>query len=125
MVADIIGHNDDYLSLPAVLSAAARRASDAQVTYYGAAGVVIAASAVAFRPPAWLAFASVGACIAAFGVWAIADRELRDRRARPQQRSVVNATLIVIRALMSALGTVGALSLLFQMLAVMLGTWIS
>jgi hypothetical protein len=26
---------------------------------------------------------------------------------------------------MSALGTVGALSLLFQMLAVMLGTWIS
>lgn len=125
MVADILGHNDDYLSLPAVLSAAARRASDAQVAYYSAAGVVIAAGAAAFRPVAWPAFASLGACIAAFGVWAIADRELRDRRARPEQRRVVNAALIAVRAVMSAIGTVGALSLLFQMLAVMLGTWVS
>jgi hypothetical protein len=125
MVADIIGHNDDYLSLPAVLSAAATRASDTQVAMYAAAGVVITASAAVFRPVAWFTFASIGACIAAFGLWAIADRELRDRRAAQPQKKAVNFAWIAVRAVMSALGTVGALSVLFQMLAVMLGTWIS
>lgn len=119
MVADILGHNDEYLSLPATLANAARRTSDGRTVAYAAASVVIVACALVFRPAAWMAFTAFGACVGSFAGWAIADRELRDTDGRRLRRVFWRA----LQRSASLLGTAGAVMLLFLLLSVGLGTW--
>lgn len=123
MVAQILGRHDDTTSLREALAAAAHRASDAQVVVYAAAGIAIGTCAIIVRPMAWMAFTGIGACIAAFGLWAIADRELGDGRSDGSRASRI--AWRVLRTAAAVVGTAGAVLMLFLLLGLGLGTWTS
>lgn len=110
-------------SLPAMLAARARGASDGRLLADVLGGVAVASAVAVWRPAAWLILFAASACFASFGLWGIADRELRER-ATPSNRRLVRA-LEGVRALSALAGTIAVLTGLFAALAVTLGTWIS
>jgi hypothetical protein len=120
MVTDILGADDDYLSLPEVVSNAARRASDVQLAIYVLAGVAIVAAALVFRPGLWHMFAAFGAVAGSFGSFGIAARELSDTAARSP---ITTGAWKALRGGSVLLGGVSALFCLFAVLALLLGTW--
>lgn len=109
--------------LPEFLAARARHASDTRLAVNAGAGLVAASAALWWRPPAWPLFLSAAACFFCYGVWGIADRELQapGRRAAPALAAVLRGT----RALAAAAGALALLVLLFGIVALGLGTWIS
>jgi hypothetical protein len=117
-----VAHQSDT-SLPYALVARARSASDGHLAFDAAAGAIVAIVIAGWRPPHWLPLTCAALCVGTFGAWGIADRELRERRVHTQ--SVTVMVLRVARFLAAALGVVSALSLIFAVLSVTLGTWIS
>ena len=122
-------------SLPELLAARARGASDGRLALDLAGGLVAAAVALAWRPSGWLVLLSTALCFAAFGAWGIADREARERPDRSESpdtrgRSPVSPVALVsilrgARTLAAVVGAVAVATLLFATLALALGTWIS
>jgi hypothetical protein len=121
------------IGLAALLARRARDASDGRLVLDVIGGVLAAAAALVWRPPAWPVFLSAACCFAAFGAWGIADRVLGERgeraeRDEPGGRGDSNRLLRLLRIARVAaavVGTVAALALLFSLLALALGTWIS
>lgn len=113
----------DSLGLPALLSDTARRATDVQVAIYAGAGLLILLVAFAMRPAGWLAFAAFGACTGSFGAWAMASRELDERRVLGAAPKAISVALRTARFAAGVVGTAGAMLLLFLLLAAGLGTW--
>lgn len=110
-------------SLPEFLVCRARSASDGRLVLDCIGGLLIVAASALFRPTGWIVLAATGMCFASIGFWGIADRELSERR--PAIGAVAAALLLSVRFLAAALGVVGALVLLYGMLAITLGAWIS
>ncbi len=110
-------------SLPEFLAERARKASDGRLALDAAVGLVLATGAAAIRPGGWVTLGSAGACLAAFGFWGIADRELSERK--PALGPVGIALFQSARVVAVALGVMAGLILIFGTLAVTLGTWIS
>jgi hypothetical protein len=110
-------------SLPEVLAARARSASDLRLVLDAGGGALAVIGILLWRPPGWTLLASAALCFAAFGAWGIADRELRERPA--ESREVSTRALRAARVLAAIVGGVAAALLLFGMLGVALGTWIS
>jgi hypothetical protein len=110
-------------SLPEVLAARARATPDGRLVADVAAGLLAGLGAAVWRPVAWVSL--VGACVAlaAFGLWGILDRELRERDAAGG--AALPRGLRAARTAVTAIGAVGAAGALFAGLGVLLGTWIS
>src|SRR5688572_18820639 len=89
-------------SLPEYLATRARATSDGRLVLDVALGVLAAVLLGALRPAAWLILASAATCFAAFGIWGIADRELRERENAPRTRLV--PILTAVRALATLMG---------------------
>jgi hypothetical protein len=110
-------------SLPEVLAARARATPDGRLVADVAAGLLAGLAAAVWRPVGWVSL--LGACVtlAAFGLWGILDRELREREA--EEGAALARGLRAARAIVTATGIVSAAGALFGGLGVLLGTWIS
>jgi hypothetical protein len=105
------------------LAARARAASDGRLVADVIAGCCGALAVMAWRPVGWLALLGVAVCLAAFGVWGIADRELRERVNAP--RAHVVRVLGIVRVASTFVGALAAIATMIAVLGIMLGTWIS
>jgi len=110
-------------SLTEFLSARARAASDGRLVVDVIAGCCGALVVTAWQPAGWVALLGVSVCLAAFGVWGISDRELRERADASTGRVV--RLLGVLRVAAVAVGAAAAIVTMVAALGVMLGTWIS
>jgi hypothetical protein len=110
-------------TLAAILVARARAASDGRLVLDVIAGVIGATGIAVWQPPVWAVPFGVALCLAMFGVWGIADREITERVGASQHRFV---RLLRIVQLLTILGeTVAAMIASLALLGVALGTWIS
>ena len=112
--------NGSEVTLAGVLVRRARQASDGRLVIDAAGGLVVAALALAFRPPAWWVLLSAAVSLLAFGAWGISDRAARESGSPRSIRA-----LKAFRAAAAALGVLGAVALGATTMALMLGTWIS
>ena len=118
-------------SLPDLLAARARHASDARLALDAAGGLFAVIAAVWWHGPAWVVIASAAGCFLAFGLWGIADRELGERGAAsgaaggPAAGGATLALLRAARALAVAIGTLSVVALLLVGLGIALGRMIS
>jgi len=110
-------------SLPEFLAARARATSDGRLVVDVIVGCCGALAVAVWQPAGWLVLLGVSACLAAFGVWGIADRELRERTDAPNAR--VARVLAMVRVAAAAVGAIAAAGTMFAALGVALGTWIS
>src|SRR4051812_7677506 len=100
------------------LAARARAASDGRLVADVIAGCCAALGVTVWRPAGWLALLGVSVCLTAFGVWGIADRELRERANAPRARVV--RVLATLRVAAAGAGAVPALPALGGAVGVML-----
>ena len=113
------------ISLVEFLTTRARRASDTRLVLDAAFGLVAVLVAVIWRPAGWHLVASAALCLAAFGGWGIADRELRERGVDASKAGSAHRIPRIVRAVAAGVGTLGAGALLIGLLGAALGTWIS
>lgn len=114
---EVEGRGGDEQTLAAVITAFARRRSDAALTLLTAAGVV-GSAVVALILPSWWRLLPPLAMAAALGAWGIADRE---RGAAGARRTVFTG----VRIIALAVGVAAALTTALIVLRLALGTWIS
>ena len=110
----------DQGSLPQLLLQRVRHTSDRRLVIDAALGLTIAALVAILRPPFWMQFAALGACLGAFGLWGILDREASDADNTRQAKVLVFAR--------NAIGISGAAVAVFFGVTLffrLLGTWIS
>lgn len=108
-------------SLPEFLAYRARSASLIRLSMDVAAGVAAAASAIWWKPAAWVVFTSAAVCFLAYGSWGLLDRA-RSRSwiaSRPRLFKLCEA----LSALAVLVGAVAAGSLLFSALGIAMGIW--
>jgi len=115
-------------TLPNLLAARARAASDGSLVAAVAGGLFAAIGLALWHPVAWLIPFGASMSLAAFGAWGIADRELRERDAGqrntpPQGRA--RRALRVVQIVAMIVGGLSAVAVCFSVLRVTLGTWIS
>jgi hypothetical protein len=110
-------------SLAEYLAARARAASDGRLVVDVIAGCCAALGVGLWRPAGWLVLLGASLCLAAFGAWGIADRELRERSIAASAVGV--RVLSVIRGAAAVVGAVAAVGAMFAFLGIALGTWIS
>ena len=106
-------------SLPELLAARARGASDGRLVLDVVGGLLAAGAAVLLRPTAWLLVLGLALCFAAFGTWGIADRELSDDM-RPST-GLTARLLRMLRVLAIGVGGAAALTVLLVAFGVVLG----
>ena len=108
-------------NLADLLAERARKTSDGSLLLCVASGTVVVAAALQWKPWGWPAAATAGLCVASFGAWGIADRELEERAA-----SAAAIATILLRALRTIAGVTGWLALVgfaFSAFAVAIGRW--
>ena len=110
-------------SLPEFLAARARAASDGRLVVDVTAGCCAALAVAVWHPAGWLVLLGASLCLAAFGAWGIADRELRERENARTARGV--RLLSAVRFASAVLGALSAVAAMFAALGIALGTWIS
>lgn len=110
-------------SLPELLAARARHASDSRLVLDAVIGFAVAVTVILWRGPAWPLLASIAGCFFAFGIWGIADRELGERRATGHSRAI--AALRIVRVVAGILGAIATITLLATGLGLALGRMIS
>lgn len=110
-------------SLPELLTQRARGASDVRLALDAGVGTLVAVAAGIWRGPAWVLIMCAALCFAAFGAWGIADRELHDPSF--PESAAAGVALRCVRAVAVIAGALAALTLIFGLVAVGLGTWIS
>jgi hypothetical protein len=114
------------VGLAEFLSTRARNASDSRLALDAALGLTAAVAALIWRPRGWALASSAALCFLAFGVWGIADRELRERSMEEGAHAgVVLGALRSTRAIAAILGGLAAGALIIELLGLALGTWIS
>jgi hypothetical protein len=109
-------------SLTEFLVARARAASDGRLVADVLVGALAALVIAIWRPTGWLTIGGAALALAAFGVWGITDREVRDRSTAS---SWVTRALRIARAVAGIAGFCSGVVALFAVLGVVLGTWIS
>jgi len=123
---DTAAPNEQPESLPEFLSRRARRASDRRLAADAAAGVLVAAAALIWRPTGWVVALGAATCLGAFGVWGITYRELGERGAAAAGGAAARTlSLRVVRGLATVVGGTAALLVLVSLLGLALGRWIS
>jgi hypothetical protein len=107
--------------LPEFIAFRARNTSDRRLVAYAILGVLSVTAVLVWRPMAWLLLLNVAACVAAFGLWGIADRELEGR----DHARRVAGILSVLRFALAVIGACGLVGVLLVGLGVVLGPFIS
>jgi len=108
----------------ALVAKLARRASDGQLVMAAAAGIAGAAM-IGLLAPTWWFGALPLLCIGSFGVWGIAERTATERMERLGPGFDGRRTLIALRIIAAAIGTLAAALVILTVAAKALGTWIS
>jgi len=111
------------VSLPEFLAARARAASDGRLVVDVIIGCCGALAVAVWRPAGWVTLLGAAVSLAAFGAWGIVDREIRERADASHGRIVRVLSLLRIGA--ATVGALAALTAMFSLLGIALGTWIS
>ena len=98
----------DERSLGAFLVARARRTSDVRLATDAGGGLVVALVCALLRPPFWVSLTALATAFAAYGAWAILDRELSDESGR--RTAAHRRLLIAARAIAGMLGVLAAVA---------------
>ena len=109
--------------LPELLAARAHAASTHRLRVDVLGGCLVAVSALAWRPPAWIVLIGAALCFATFGGWGLADRALGARSIL--DHGAGTRSLELTRAALAVLGTLAAAMAGFGVIMLALGTWIS
>ena len=105
------------------LVARARSASDGRLVLDVLVGALLALGLATWRPTGWVSLVAGSLCLVSFGLWGIVDRELGERA--HDSPSAIVQVLRVVRATVTAVGGLAAVTALFATLGVALGKWIS
>lgn len=117
--------------LAELLSLRARTASRRRLALDLAGGIGVAVLVALWRPAAWPALFAAALCFAAFGAWAVADRQLTAVAARARAELALRppaaplALWRTVRALAAAVGIAAATALVFTTVFGVVGRWIS
>jgi hypothetical protein len=109
-------------TLGAILADRARRASDSLLAGHAIAATLALVGIAVWRGPLWDVRLSVAVCLMAFGIWGIADRDLRSDT--PRGRGL----LLTLRSARVVSAVVGFSALAYMMMSLLgrtLGTIIS
>lgn len=110
-------------SLADFLHARALSAAPSRLILDLVGGALVAGVALWARPAGWTVLASAGSCFSMYGVWAVAERRLQtDSRKLPV---LIEFGWLATRTSAAGLGLAGLFALLFALLSLALGTWIS
>lgn len=111
------------VTLPEFLRARARASTVRRLAFDVLGGSAIAVAALWAKPAGWAVLASAASCFATYGVWAVAERHLEvgDHK----DRASTEYAWFVLRTSAAGLGVAACLALLFVLLGLALGTWIS
>jgi hypothetical protein len=109
-------------SLSQFLSGEARKASEGELAIAVTFGVLVAIVALLWRPHGWAYFLTSGLTCGAFGAWGITDRLLGEQAGAG---SGAARLLRVARFVFGGVGAVAGVGLVFRVLFIFLGTWIS
>src|SRR5688572_2656464 len=112
--------NGHELTLSALLAARARAASDGRLALDAGGGLLVAALALAVRPPAWPLLVPAATCFLAYGAWGIADRALHERLSGAHGIRPLRA----LRAGALVLGVVSVLAVGGVIMGFVLSNWI-
>ena len=116
-------------TLPELLAARARSASDLRLSLDVGLGLLAVAAVAWWQPTGWVPALSAALCFAAFGAWGLTDRVLRARadviELIPAPRRVPDELLVAVRAVAAVVGTAAAVLLVFSLLAATIGRFIS
>lgn len=86
-------------------------------------GVLVVGVALWARPAGWTVLASAGFCFSMYGLWAVSERRLQsDSRDIPV---LIEFGWLAVRTSAAWLGVAALFMLLFALLSLALGTWIS
>jgi hypothetical protein len=112
--------NDDLFH---ALASRARATSDGALVLAVIAGLSLTIAVAVWRPAAWMVLGSLGVCVAAFGGWGIADRELAERAGSGSRSALAVLRAVRLLALLAGVGATIVAAL--RVLGATLGTWIS
>ena len=110
-------------SLPRVLAARARAASDGRLVVDVVGGLLSALGVAVWHPAAWLILFNASVFLAAFGIWGIAEREIGEHPS--DTRSPLVRSLRVVQVVALVVGGIAAIVACLEVLGLALGTWIS
>jgi hypothetical protein len=110
-------------TLASLLTRRARSTSDGGLALAAATGLLAIVAIFLWRPRGWVAFLCLATCIAAFGVFGIADRE--SVSPLDTESPTAPRTWRVIRSGAMVTGVFAGLGFFLACLTVVLGTWIS
>ena len=88
-----------------------------------AVGALITVPALWIRPKGWIAVASAGLCFMSYGLWAFAERHL-EASAGEMSRWTARSWRVA-HGIAAFAGVASLAALLFSLLGLALGTWIS
>ena len=114
---------DPVVTLPEFLRARARVSTPRRLAFDIIGGGTIAVAALWAKPPGWAVLASAASCFAMYGAWAVAQRHVEGETRG--DRAVTEYAWFVLRTSAAALGMAAFLALVFVLLGLALGTWIS
>lgn len=114
---------DPVVTLPEFLRARARESTPRRLAFDVIGGSAIAVAALWARPAGWTVLASAAACFALYGLWAVAERRI-DVGAR-ERRAITEYAWFVLRTSAAGAGIAAFFALVFVLLGLALGKFIS
>lgn len=114
---------DPVVTLPDFLRARSRASTLRRLTFDIVGGTAIAVAAVWAKPVGWAVLTSAATCFAMYGVWAIAERHMEV--GVREGSAVTEYGWFVLRTSAAGIGVAAFLALVFVLLGLALGTWIS
>lgn len=114
---------DPVVTLPEFLRARARASTPRRLAFDLMGGGAIAVTALWAKPPGWAIVVSAATCFFMYGAWAIAERHVEG--ASRNGRAVTEYAWFLLRTSAAGLGVAAFLALVFLLLGIALGTWIS
>lgn len=109
-------------SLAEVLSARARRTPTSRLVIDAVGGVALSGAALWARPFGWFVLLTAGACLASYGLWALAENRLESPRPLDDRAAL---GLELSQRVATVLGLASFVATLFGALAIAFGPVIS
>lgn len=114
---------DPNATLGSFLRARAINSTASRLGLDFAGGGFLIAFAVGVKPVAWPVLVCIGLCFASYAIWAVTEQSLDAITDDVERRVRIGWT--ISHAIATAVGLIALMALLFSIVAVSLGTWIS